>query len=161
MDEQEGEPIIYKTKPSRLHFFGKYFGSILCILIAIFVWIDYFSLASSLPTIYGQNLLFWIGAGFILIAILLILKAELDRFKTRYEISKHRVFKIVGILKKNQTSIPFQKIERTDVNQSALGRLVNIGTVRVDTGEDHFFLEGVPDPNKIDQIIFEEGIKKQ
>lgn len=97
----------------------------------------------------------------MVIALLLVLKVETDRGKIRYEISKYRVFKTVGIIRKNQSTIPFQKIERTDINQSAIGRLVNIGTVRVDTGEDHFLLEGVRDPKKIDQIIFEEGIKKQ
>lgn len=161
MSDGEREQIIYKTKPSRLNFSGKYFGGILCIILAVFLWIDYFSIASSLPIIYGFNLLFWLVIGFIVVAFLLVLKAEIDRHKISYEISKHRVFKIVGILRKKQTTIPFQKLERTDVSQSILDRLVNIGTVRVDTGEDHFLLEGVPDPEEIDRIIFEEGIKKQ
>jgi len=97
----------------------------------------------------------------VVLVPVLILKAEIKRRQTKYEISKYRVFKIVGKIKKRETTIPFQKIERTEVTQSMMDRLVDIGTVRVDTGEDHFLLEGVPEPKEIDQIIFEEGISKQ
>ncbi len=160
-EEERDEEILLETKPSRINFLGKYIGAIFLIVLSVILVTDYFGLKPQLPDIFGYNLLFWGIVFCLIIAFFLVLKAELDRYRIRYKISRYRANKIVGILKKNKTSIPFQKIERTDVVQSAVDRLVSIGTVRVDTGEDHFFIEGVPNPKEIDKLIFEEGIKKQ
>ncbi len=162
MTGEEGEEeILLETKPSRINFLGKYIGAIFLVIISILLAIDYFGLSPKLPMIYGYNLLFLGAILCLIIALFLVLKAELERYRIRYQVSRYRVFKIVGILKKSKTSIPFQKIERTDVVQSALDRLLGIGTARVDTGEEHFFIEGVPNPKEIEKLIFEEGIKKQ
>lgn len=169
MSKNTGEEILFRTRPSRFRYFWKYAGAVFLFVLAALFWLDIInplsdlaiSLPSSLNPIYGYSLEFWTIAGCGVIALLLIFKAELDRIRIRYEISNYRVFKISGIFRKETISIPFQKLERCDVVQSSIGRLLNIGDVRVDTGEDHFLMEGVPKPKEIDDLIFKEGIRKQ
>ncbi len=158
--ETESEEILLKFKPSRILYLGSYIGAILILIIGFILWIDFFSIIPSLSLLgYGLNM--WLVLFCLLIAIIIVARAELKRYRTRYKISEYRVFKTVGILRRNTISIPFQKLERCDIIQSWLERMFNVGTVRVDTGEDHFFLRSVRDPNRIDELIFQTGIKKQ
>lgn len=169
MSKDTGEEVLLRTKPSRFKYFWKYAGAVFLLVLAALFWMDFInpisdlaiSLPSSLNPVYGYSLEFWAITACGLIALLLIIKAELNRFRIRYEISNYRVFKISGIFRKETISIPFQKLERCDVVQSSIGRLLNVGNVRVDTGEDHFLMEGVPKPKEIDDLIFKEGIRKQ
>ena len=66
-------------------------------------------------------------------ALLALLVAELKRKSTRYVITDNKIIRVDGILSKRTSMVPYTQLERVDVTQSLLQRILQIGTVVVDT----------------------------
>lgn len=158
-DRMENEEILLITRPSRLNFLGSYVLSLIFIAAGVLVFINYLPIPDM--TLLGYELNFVGAVALFSLAVLSVISAEVKRLIIRYKISDFRVFKIVGILRRNEMSIPFQRMERCDVEQSFIDRIIGIGDVRVDSGEDHFYMRGIPKPEETEKIIFDEGIRKQ
>src|SRR5262245_37573049 len=87
--------------------------------------------------IIGFLMLFAGGAGatigliLVLLGILDVLRAEIDRWTTEIAVTDQRVIWKCGLIRRDTIEINMRKVESVDVQQSVLGRLLNYGTVIV------------------------------
>src|SRR2546427_8089813 len=86
-------------------------------------------------------------------ALLAFLAAELKRKTTRYIITDNKIIREDGILNKNTAMIPYTQLERVDMRQSFSQRILKIGTIVVDTGEDTMNMDMVPHPAHIQELL--------
>ena len=49
--------------------------------------------------------------------------------------------------------MPFNKLERTEMSQGVIDRILGIGSVVVDTGEDQMTIKSVRNPRDVEQTI--------
>jgi len=93
-------------------------------------------------------------AGLLLFtALILVLVAELSRLGTRYIVTDFRVIRKVGIVRRKENAMPFNKLERTEMSQGVIDRILGIGSVVVDTGEDQMTIKSVRNPRDVEQTI--------
>jgi len=97
-----------------------------------------------------SGLLAWV-LGFL--AFFLVMREEFRRLVTKYTITDMRIQRREGILRKTVQYVLFNKIERIEVSQGIIGRLLNIGDIYLDTGDDHVILHGIRDPKKVEMGI--------
>jgi uncharacterized membrane protein YdbT with pleckstrin-like domain len=71
--------------------------------------------------------------GFILVVlgVVAVLKAAIDRWTTEIAVTNQRVILKRGLIRRDTIEINMPKVESVDVQQSVLGRLLNYGTVIV------------------------------
>ena len=150
----QGEQTLLTTRPTRLISFGYYVLTFLFALGAIA------SLAGIVPYVpdavvpgLGLSVDTTVASVLGFLAVLVLLVAELRRASTRYTITDNKIIRVDGILSKRTSMVPYTQLERVDVTQSVLQRLLRIGTVVVDTGDDSMSLEMVPQPSKIQELL--------
>jgi len=87
--------------------------------------------------LFGLMLLAAEGAGpaigliLVLLGILDVLRAAIDRWTTEIAVTDQRVIWKCGLIRRDAIEINMRKVESVDVQQSVLGRLLNYGTVIV------------------------------
>jgi membrane protein YdbS with pleckstrin-like domain len=91
-----------------------------------------------------------VGILFVIFTLLII---EIHRRKIKYVVTSERVIKITKLFRKNVTSIPLRSIEKITTIQTTLERILKIGTIEIDTGEEMVIFEHVPKPFEVEQII--------
>lgn len=150
----QGEQTLLTTRPTRLISFGYY------VLFVLFLAGAVASLAGVLPYLpdgavpaIGLSVDVTLAGVLAFLAFVVVLVAELRRASTRYTITDNRIIRQDGILSKRTSMVPYTQLERVDVTQSLLQRLLRIGTVVVDTGDDSMSIEMVPDPSKIQELL--------
>lgn len=153
-DDHQGEQTLLTTRPTRYIAFHYY---VLFLIFLVLAPLVYFrpSVFKDLPSaMIGP-----IQTDSILVALLLVLalysliRAELKRATTFYVITDNKIIRRDGILSKNTQMIPYTQLERVDLNQSLGQRILHIGTVIVDTGDDVMKIDHVPHPEKIQQLL--------
>jgi uncharacterized membrane protein YdbT with pleckstrin-like domain len=72
-----------------------------------------------------------IGLILVLLGILDVLRAAIDRWTTEIAVTDQRVIWKCGLIRRDTIEINMRKVESVDVQQSVLGRLLNYGTVIV------------------------------
>ncbi len=90
---------------------------------------------------------------FLFLAFVSFAVAELRRATIRYIITDNKIIREQGILSKDTQMVPYTQLERVDVRQSLVQRLLRIGTVVVDTGDDTLTIEMVPHPARIQELL--------
>lgn len=68
--------------------------------------------------------------------LLSVLRGEFGRLWTSYTITDLRIIRKDGIIRRRTMEIPFTQIERVELEQGLLQRLLNIGDLVIDTGDD-------------------------
>jgi uncharacterized membrane protein YdbT with pleckstrin-like domain len=70
----------------------------------------------------------------------------------------------VGLLRKNRKELALDKVRTVEVDQDFIERIFGVGKVRVFTAGDEpeIVVEGLPDPNKIRELIkkIQHGLEK-
>lgn len=92
---------------------------------------------------------------FLFLAFVAFVIAELRRRTTRYIITDNKIIRVDGILNKNTQMIPYTQLERLDLRQSLGQRILGIGTLVVDTGDDTLDLEMIPHPKRVQALLTE------
>ncbi len=98
-------------------------------------------------------------SGFLfLFTIMLGIEAIIVKLTTEFAVTNRRVIAKTGFIRRHTLEMLLPKIESVAVNQSILGRILNIGTVTVTgTGGTKESFRGISDPvgvrRKINQII--------
>jgi uncharacterized membrane protein YdbT with pleckstrin-like domain len=151
-----GEQTLLVTRPTRLIAL-RYWASLVLALVlaALFGFRVPWRFASTLPDpdLRGIELSTILAGLFVFLAFLAFLAAELKRKSTRYVITDNKIIREDGILNKNTEMIPYTQLERVDLHQSFGERLLKIGTIVVDTGDDTLKIEKVRHPAKIQAML--------
>lgn len=149
----QGEQTLLVTRPTRLLSLGYY-------VLMAFVWaIAGAFLLDLVPFVRGitipvlGSLERFAAVVFFVFGLISLLYAELVRKSTRYIITDVKVIREEGILSKKTAMVPYSHLERVEVTQSLLQRILRIGTVVVDTGDDSILIDMVPKPSEIQRIL--------
>ena len=92
-------------------------------------------------------------AMFLFLAFLAFVTAELKRRTTRYIITDNKIIREDGILNKNTEMVPYTQLERVDLHQTLGQRILKIGTIVVDTGDDVLNIDMVRHPAKVQELL--------
>ena len=83
------------------------------------------------------------------LGLLSVLLAEVRRLTIRYTVTDARVIRQEGILRKKTNQMPFSKVERVELDQSLLQRILRYGDLVIDTGEDTIVLQSLGHVNLV------------
>ncbi|MCI4371768.1 MAG: PH domain-containing protein [Thermoplasmata archaeon] len=151
-----GEQTLLVTRPTRLIAMRYWTAMVLAlILAAVFVLHIPSRFVSSFPnpSVAGLELSTILGAFFVFLGLLAFLAAEFKRKSIRYIITDNKITREDGILNKNTEMIPYTQLERVDLHQSFGQRILKIGTIVVDTGDDKLSIDMVRHPAKIQDLL--------
>ena len=126
--------------------------------------------AAALGIIGLLLILWWLGDGVIndvfrwitIIAVVILVLDTIYEFvqwkTTRFAITNQRVAYQSGIARRKGVSIPLNRINNVNFDQSAIARMFNNGVVTIEsageTGDSVF--ENIPDPEKVRALIFKQ-----
>lgn len=154
--DHQGEQTLMTMKPTRYIAFRYYVLFIVCLLLAPLVFLRVWYIDRLPVATLGP-----INTDLILVGVLLLLAlyglvgAELKRATTFYVITDNKIIRKDGILSKNTQMVPYTQLERVDLNQSIGQRILHIGTVVVDTGDDVLKIDNIAHPEKVQQLLSE------
>jgi membrane protein YdbS with pleckstrin-like domain len=146
------EKTLMSLQPSRVLFLRYYAGIVLLLILTFVLWFFNY-LVPPLGPISVQTLTLGLTAFFVLLIIVLFLVVEWRRASTRYVVTDFRIIKKHGLIRRNETVVPYRQLERVVVHQGIIDRLLGIGTLVIDTGEDTIRISSVRDPQKVEQAI--------
>jgi uncharacterized membrane protein YdbT with pleckstrin-like domain len=151
-----GEQTLLVTRPTRLIALRYYVLSVIFLVLAgvfFFRVIQAFYPSFPSPSLGSWSLGTIAGGAFVFFALVSLLVAELFRKTTKYIITDNKIIREDGILSKNSEMIPYTQLERVDVRQSFGDRILRIGTIVVDTGDDTLNIDKVRHPRKIQELL--------
>lgn len=90
---------------------------------------------------------------FLLIALYGFIRAELKRYTTSYVITDNKIVRTDGILNKNTQMIPYTQLNRVDLSQNLFQRILKIGTLVIDTGDDTLKIEMISHPRDVQDLL--------
>ena len=114
------------------------------------------ALAAATPNDSTGNGIQWVSVGvLLLIAIPLVLVPFLRWRTTHYVVTSHRVMVRRGILAKSGKDITLSKITDVSFEQSVLDRIINSGSLRIESAGDSpdELLRNIPHSNHVQQLI--------
>ena len=152
----QGEKTLLVTRPTRLVALRYYVGMFFALILAglfYFQVIQRFAPSFPNPGVLGQPLSTIQAVVFLFLALLAFLTAELLRKTTRYIITDNKIIREDGILSKRTMMSPYTQLERVDLHQSLLQRILKIGTIVVDTGDDSLNIDMIPHPQQVQDLL--------
>ncbi len=134
-----------KSRKTFLHYY--LFGTLLAIA-ALLLLTGFFDSFVSLGVFssYASYLLGGVG-------VILVIASEIKRILVKYIITETRIIKEEGIINRHVDYIPYQMVEKISFRNMWYERLLKIGNLEVDTGEDSFWLYSIDNPEKVEGII--------
>lgn len=152
MEPQEKTLLV--TRPTRLISLRYYLAFILGLGLATALFLNLVPYVTGVPVpLLGWSLENLLAAFVGFLAFVCMLTGEVRRLLTRYTITDNRIIREEGILSKRTSMVPYTQLERVDVTQSFGQRILGIGKILVDTGDDSFALDMVRDPGKIRDLL--------
>lgn len=151
-----GETLVTITHISRLYKAHHYMLSALLFLASAYLFFSGIKLPLNINGAY-------MSLAMALVAFFIVVRTEVKTVYHRYYITKMRVIKMSGILKKDVNVWSIENIISVKTSQSLLGRLTGIGTVDlIPSSGEALFLEHIRGPKRIMDIIYEiiESSKK-
>jgi len=156
------EKIIYRCRPARRAFIEEYLLVAMTIIIALAL--ACYRLMLWLNTSYDAARLYTVLSGiFFLVALILLIRVELKIWSVRYALTTERIMYSAGILSENFKSTIYSKITDIGLKQSFFDRILNTGTILLDTaGEDDIELvfDKVSRPLEIKRMISDKQTEK-
>ncbi|HTD81037.1 MAG TPA: PH domain-containing protein [Thermoplasmata archaeon] len=149
---QAAEQTILTLRPSRVLVLRYYVGMVLLLLATFALWFFNY-LVPSVGPITTRNLSIGITAFFAFLIIVLALLAEFRRASTQYLVTDFRIIRKDGILRRTETVVPYRQLERVVLHQGILERILGIGSLIIDTGDDTVQINSIRDPRKVEQAI--------
>jgi membrane protein YdbS with pleckstrin-like domain len=147
------EETLLVARPSRVIFLSHYVAAAAVGLLGVALLMR----RIELPTldVLGASPSLVAGGLLALLALLLVLAAELKRQVQKYSVTEWRVMRRDGLLRRRVQHMPYTKVERIEISQSVLQRMVGIGDVVIDTGEDRITFAAVRRPRLVETTIAE------
>lgn len=151
----ENGPSEIELKTSRIFFLGNY---IIASLVIVFIFLLYFTFDMKFtlfPKIQSEFTSTLILLSVSSIGAVMIEQPEWARFRTKLIVTMNEVIKQEGILNKERVVLPYATVADIRVEKSALGRILNYGTLSVGSfkaGSD-MVMKGVRRPERIHVLI--------
>ncbi len=145
---QANERELMSMGPSRALFLRYYVGVVLLLILTAAMW-----LFNNLLPALVQTFTLALTAFFGLLILILLVVVEWNRASTKYTVTDFRIIRKDGLLRRKETVVPYRQLERVVVNQGILDRILGIGTLSIDTGEDTVKISSVRNPKKVEQAI--------
>lgn len=152
----EGEKTLLVTRPTRLISLRYYASMVLALILAgalYFRVIQAFVPSFPDPSFGGYALSTLLATFLAFLALLAFLAGELTRKTTRYIITDNKVIREDGILNKNTKMAPYTQLERVDLSQTLVQRILKIGTIVIDTGDDSLTIDMVRNPRQVQDLL--------
>ena len=149
---QAPERTLLSLRPSRLLVLRYYVGMVLLLVLTLLLWVFNYLIPPVGP-ITTRTLSLGATGFFLFLVFLLWMIAEFKRASTRYEVTDFRIVRKDGILRRNETAVPYRQLERVVLHQGILDRVLGIGTLVIDTGDDTVQISSIRDPKKVEQAI--------
>ena len=104
---------------------------------------------------FEQQSIQLIGLGLWLGTIIIFLIWYIKIKSKKLTITENDILLEVGLLSKRRTAIQIRKVRSIVVNQTFMDRIFGVGEISVYTAGDlpEIVEKGLPDPNKVDEII--------
>jgi len=152
----QGEQTLLETRPTRLISFKYYVLFVLAEALALILFADLvpqIQNAVGTISILGWSLSTILSVLLAALGLLSLVTAELKRASTHYIITDNKIIRRDGILNKRTMMVPYTQLEKVDLNQSLLQRVLRIGTLNIDTGDDSITIDMVPSPTKVQDLL--------
>jgi len=151
------EKIIYWCRISRLAFFREYALLVFLLIISITSLFTTFisRIQNYIVLATAMIVLFYM---FLILALVLLVRVEYRIWSKRYALTTERVIVSEGIFSEKFRSTTYDKITDLRLNQSVFDKVLNIGTIGIDTaGTDAIEIKfiGVKNPSYIQNKISE------
>lgn len=139
--------ILWQGRISRKYFIGYYLLTILFLAGAAIIFFDFFGLP--IPSPYGKYISYFLAS----FAIFPILVGEVKRILIKYTLTSDRLIKDVGIINKTVNAIPLEMMEKAICDLAWYERLLKVGDVEIDTGEEQIVVTGINHPKELEGRI--------
>lgn len=143
------EKIIWIGRRSRKSFFASYTIAFIIIIFGLSISLGFLNIFFnlSLRTSFYASI-FMISIGLVIVTV-----KEIKRILVKYTLTTTRIIKEEGIINKKSDYIPYQMIEKISVINKWYERILRIGSILVDTGEENFSIETIDHPENAEEII--------
>ena len=147
-------PYIYKTLAEgevveqflKYHWFFMIYPIVLSV-IGLFIAISHFLYFSNLNE---SNLFLYLSYLFFIFSFIKFITRFIERWTTEQALTNKRVFRKVGLIRRDTDELVYEKIETVAVKQSILGRIFNFGEVEfTGTGGMYIRFVFVKDPTEV------------
>ncbi|MFB6076154.1 MAG: PH domain-containing protein [Candidatus Aenigmatarchaeota archaeon] len=81
-------------------------------------------------------------------SILLLIYVELRRNVENYSITESGITEETGFFDKHSTNIPLRMVEKCEIEENMIQRVLKFGDIIIDTGEDFFVMNGISKPGE-------------
>jgi uncharacterized membrane protein YdbT with pleckstrin-like domain len=150
VETHPGEKILFEGHPSWRSILGHYLKGL---LLAAVVG----AIAAGVSRIAKDEVKWgWVAAAFLAVFAVVLVVGLLKRISTTYTISDQRLHIKRGIISRRVQETRLERVQNVNTDQSALERLLQVGTVDFDTaGSDDFDFSfgGVADPEKVSHAV--------
>ncbi len=148
--EESEEEILMSFKPARRRFVREYTAALVWFIIAVvlllFDWNFPFQEELLNPELLGS-------AFFFSAALIFFVYAEARRYVEKYIITDTAIYEDIGVFANRSTNLPFMKLQRCGIHRPFLEKIVGVGDVRVDAGQDFFIIKGIPNAGEVHDLI--------
>ncbi len=151
-----GEQTLLVTRPTRLIALRYWTATVVALILAgvLFFRVPWrFAPNFPNPTVGPVESSTILAGLFVFFAFIAFVAAELKRRTTRYIITDNKIIREDGILNKNTEMIPYTQLERVDLHQTLGQRILSIGTIVVDTGDDVLKIEMIRHPARVQELL--------
>lgn len=93
---------------------------------------------------------------FVGIGLITIWKPLIDLITTKLCFTNKKVIGKVGLIKTNTLEAPLNKVNNASVEQGLFGKIMNYGTVRIDTSSGTYLFSHICDPNSFKSALMEQ-----
>ena len=93
---------------------------------------------------------------FVGIGLITIWKPLIDLITTKLCFTNKKVIGKVGLIKTNTLEAPLNKVNNASVEQGLFGKIMNYGTVRIDTSSGTYLFSHICDPNGFKSALMEQ-----
>jgi uncharacterized membrane protein YdbT with pleckstrin-like domain len=150
MDLEPGESVIFEGHPSWRSILGFYIKGVLIVALAA-------AIAAGVTAATGDGVSApWVAVAAVVALLLVLVGGYLRRIATTYTITTQRLVIRRGILSRAEQHSRVDRIQNVTTNQSALQRLLRVGTVEFDTAageDDELKFTGVGSPHDVVEAV--------
>jgi uncharacterized membrane protein YdbT with pleckstrin-like domain len=150
IDLMPGEKMILASNPHWFYFWKQVAAGIGILGLLLLMW--------TLEDGWFSDVIGWVTLISFIVLILDLIYEFIQWQTTRFAITDQRVAYQSGIFHRRGVSIPLNRVNNVNFNQSLIARILNNGVVTIEsagqTGDSVF--ENIPDPERVRTTIFEQ-----
>jgi uncharacterized membrane protein YdbT with pleckstrin-like domain len=148
IDLMPGEKMVLASNPHWFYFWKQVAAGIGLLLLLLLLW--------TVDTDWVDTTIGWITLAAFIVLLINTIYEFIQWQTTRFAITDQRVAYQSGIFRRRGVSIPLNRINNVNFEQSFIARMLNNGVVTIEsagqTGDSVF--ENIPDPEHVRALIF-------